>query len=73
MRFKIVGCKKDTGEDVQITIEAPNAQWAERMAQQKGILTSSVEAVAAAPTAPAAPPSAPPSVPPRAGGGPGGE
>ena len=63
MRFKIVWCKKDSGEDVELTIEAPNAQWAERMAQQRGILTSSVEAVAAAPVAP-------PPVPPRGPGAP---
>lgn len=65
MRFRVVGCKKDSGEGMDLFLEAPNQAWAERMAKQRGILIDSIDpAPVKSPPAPAVRPHAPGARPP---------
>jgi hypothetical protein len=54
MRFKILGANMETGDDVDVIFDAPSQADVEKLAHEKGILVSSIAAVAAAPAAPGA-------------------
>lgn len=49
MRFKIVGANSETGDDVDVVLEAPSQSDVEKIAHEKGILVSSIASVAVAP------------------------
>ena len=53
MRFKIMGANSETGDDVDVVLEAASQSEVENLAHQKGILVSSVAAVPVAAHAPA--------------------
>jgi hypothetical protein len=52
MRFKIMGANSETGDDVDVVLEAASQPEVEKLAQSKGILVSSIAAVPAAAHAP---------------------
>jgi hypothetical protein len=43
MRFRVVGTRHDSGEGVDMEIEAPDLNWARHMAQRRGIRIDSVD------------------------------
>lgn len=45
MRFKITGARKDSGEDIELTVNAMNKLQAEQLANSFGILVSTVDLI----------------------------
>ncbi|HVT81096.1 MAG TPA: hypothetical protein VHM90_10600 [Phycisphaerae bacterium] len=59
MQFKIVGAHAESGDDVDVMLEAPSQNDVERIAHDRGILVASITALGAPAHAPAAPAHAP--------------
>jgi hypothetical protein len=53
MRFKVMGANSETGDDVDVVLEAASQPEVEKLAHTKGILVSSIAAVPVAAHAPA--------------------
>src|SRR5207237_1124232 len=49
MQFKILGANAESGDDVDVLIQAPSQSDVENIAHDKGILVASVTAIAAPP------------------------
>jgi hypothetical protein len=45
MRFKVVGANSQTGDDIDVVLEAASQPEVEKLAHQKGILVSSIAAI----------------------------
>lgn len=43
MRFRVVGVHPDSGEGIDMVIEAPDLPWAQRIVRQRGIVIDSID------------------------------
>lgn len=43
MRFRVVGIHPESGEGIDLEIEAPDLAWAQRMARQRGIAVDTID------------------------------
>lgn len=69
MQFRVVGCSRDTGEDVTLTLEAPTPSAAQNRGNELGVLVESVVPVETGPMPYAVPVAAPtPAISPMRGG-----